>query len=87
MLEVDEAIKEKCSALITKLDSDEDFALRFQDDSLGTVKAEGIPDEALSYLVQELDKHFGEEPEVEGHGWTMQGGKRVWVWRAWEKGW
>lgn len=85
MTEVSDETKAKSAALIERLDSDEDFAQRFTEDSLGTVTAEGIPEDALPYLAGELDKHF-EDADMEGHRWVTRGGKRVWVWTNWNSG-
>ena len=85
MTDVSDDVKAKSAALIERLDTDEEFAKRFTEDSLGTVKAEGIPDDALPYLKDELDKHF-EDADAEGHRWVTKGGKRVWVWTQWESG-
>lgn len=85
MSEVSDEIKAKSAALIERLDTDEEFAQLFTEDSLGTVKAAGIPDDALGYLAGELDKHF-EDADMEGHRWVTRGGKRVWVWTDWTSG-
>ncbi|HET7482357.1 MAG TPA: hypothetical protein VFK89_05790 [Actinomycetota bacterium] len=85
MTEISEDVKAKSAALIRRLDSDAEFAQRFTEDSLGTVKAEGIPDDALPYLAGELDKHFA-DADMEGHRWVTRGGRRVWVWTDWTSG-
>lgn len=88
MTEITDDIRAKSAALIEKLDTDEDFARRFTEESLTVVAEQGIPEGALHYLASELDKHYAEDPDddVSGHVWVKRHGKRVWVWRDWGRG-